>query len=130
MDLTDNVAWLDTVGRLDVVCAYQLAAHPDRSAGSQRSSRKSNLNRSASIVLLDRISPRTATVSWSDPQGCKYGEQVWRLAAAKRSGTCVLTRRPIAKGEAIYRPTKTDPPPANADAMMLAEALNEAFSNY
>jgi hypothetical protein len=130
MDLTDNVAWLDTVGRLDVVCAYQLAAPPNRSAGSQRSSRKSNLNRSASIVLLDRISPRTATVSWSDPQGCKYGEQVWRLAAAKRPGTCALTGRPVAKGDAIYRPTTAEPPPANADAMMLAEALNEAFSNY
>jgi hypothetical protein len=130
MDLTDDVAWQDTVDRLDVACAYQYAAYLNGSAESHGSSRKSNLNRSVSVVLLDRISPRTATVSWSDPQGCKYGEQVWRLAVAKCSGTCALTRRRIAKGEAIYRPTKTEPPPANADAMMLAEALDEAFSDH
>jgi hypothetical protein len=124
-----NTAWQKTVGQLDVGCAHQFAAHVRQIVSSHVSTRVSPRNETVSVVLLDRISPRTATVSWSDPQGCKYGEQVWRLAAARRAGTCVLTGRPIARGEPIYRPTKADPPPTNADAMMLAAALDEALSD-
>jgi hypothetical protein len=124
-----NTAWQKTVGQLDVGCAHQFAAHVRRIVSSHVSTSVSPRSEAVSVVLLDRISPRTATVSWSDPQGCKYGEQVWRLAAAKRAGTCVLTGQPIARGEPIYRPTKADPPPTNADAMMLAAALDKALSD-
>lgn len=123
-----STAWQTTVGQLDAGCAHQFAAHVRQIVSSHVSTRVSPRNEAVSVVLLDRISPRTATVSWSDPQGCKYGEQVWRLAAAKRAGTCVLTSQPIARGEPIYRPTKADPPPTNADAMMLAVALDDALS--
>jgi hypothetical protein len=122
-----STAWQKTVGQLDVGCAHQLAAHVRQIVSSHVSSHVSWRNEAISVVPLDRISPRTATVSWSDPQGCKYGEQVWRLAAAKRAGTCVLTGQPIAAGEAIY--TKVDPPPTNANAMMLAVALDEVLSD-
>lgn len=126
---TSHTAWQRTVGQLDAGCAHQLAAHVRQIVSSHASARASSRNEAISVVLLDRISPRTATVSWSDPQGCKYGEQVWRLATAKRAGTCVLSGQPIARGEPIYRPTRADPPPTNADAMMLAVALNEALSD-
>ncbi|REE18096.1 uncharacterized protein DUF3331 [Paraburkholderia sp. BL27I4N3] len=127
--VTDNIAWQRTVGQLDAGCADQFADHVKGIVSSQGSKRVSNINRSVSVALLDRISPRTATVSWSDPQGCKYGEQVWRLAAAKRSGICALSGQPIATGDTIYRPTKVDPPPANAAAMMLAIAIDRAFAD-
>jgi hypothetical protein len=120
-----STAWQRTVGQLDIGCAHQLAERVREIVSSQTSSRAANRNEAVSFVLLDRISPRTATVSWSDPQGCKYGEQVWRLAAAKRSGICVLTGQPVARGEAIYRPSRTNPPPMNANAMMLAAALEK-----
>ncbi|WP_201642812.1 DUF3331 domain-containing protein [Paraburkholderia metrosideri] len=124
-----NTAWQRTVGQLDAGCAHQFAAHVRQIVSSHVSTRVSSQHEAISVVLLDRVSPRTATVSWSDPQGCKYGEQVWRLATAKRAGTCVLSGQPIARGEQIYRPTKVDPPPTNADAMMLVAALNEALSD-
>lgn len=126
--IINNTAWQRTVGQLDARCAHQFAAHVRQIVNLHASSRVPTRNEAISVVLLDRISPRTATVSWSDPQGCKYGEQVWRLATAKRAGSCVLTGQPIARGEPIYRPTKADPPPTNAHAMMLAAALEEALS--
>lgn len=120
-----SVAWQRTVGQLDAGCARQLAAQVREMVSSQTTNSVANCNDAVSFVLLDRISPRTATVSWSDPQGCKYGEQVWRHATAKRAGFCVLTGQIIAEGCAIYRPSKTDPPPMNANAMMLAAALEK-----
>lgn len=127
--ITDNLAWQRTVGQLDGECADRLANDVRRRVTAHGAGHLSNPNRAVSVVPLDRTSPRTATVSWSDPQGCKYGEQVWRRATAKRPGTCVLTGQPIAAGATIYRPTKADPPPANADAMMLAAALEKALSD-
>jgi hypothetical protein len=40
-----------------------------------------------------------------------------------------LSGQGIAAGDAIYRPTKVDPPPANADAMMLATVVEFAFTD-
>lgn len=127
--ITDNLAWRRTVGQLEAGCAHQLTARVRRIVDSPGSSRLSNSNGAVAIALLDRISPRTATVSWSDPQGCKYGEQVWRLATARQSGICALSGQPIAAGDAIYRPSKAVTPPANAAAMMLATAIDRAFAN-
>ncbi|WP_341316914.1 DUF3331 domain-containing protein [Paraburkholderia sp. IMGN_8] len=127
--VTDNIAWQRTVGQLDAGCAHQLTARVRNLIDSQGSSRLSNGNGAVAIALLERISARTAAVSWSDPQGCKYGEQIWRLATASRSGICALSAQPIAVGDAIYRPTKVNPPPANAAAMMLAAVVERAFAD-
>ncbi|WP_250504239.1 DUF3331 domain-containing protein [Caballeronia sp. AZ7_KS35] len=120
---SSSVAWQSAVDQLDARCAHQLAAQVWEFMSSQTTSRVANRQGAVSLALLERISPRTVTVSWSDPQGCKYGEQLWRVASAKRAGLCVLTGQLIAKGEAIYRPCKTARPPMNANAMMLATAL-------
>jgi hypothetical protein len=124
-----NSVWQQTIGQLDAGCAHQLAAHVRQIVSAYPSKRVSPRNEAISVVPLDRISPRTATVSWSDPQGCKYGEQVWRQATARRSGICVLSGQPISRGTAIYRPTKTDPMPTNADAMVLATVMEDALSD-
>ncbi|WP_245753233.1 DUF3331 domain-containing protein [Paraburkholderia sartisoli] len=123
-----DIAWQRTVGQLDAGCAHQLTARIREIVDSHGSSRLPFRNGDVAIALLDRPSPRTATVSWSDPRGCKYGEQVWRLATARRSGTCALSGQGIAAGDAIYRPTKARPPPANAAAMMLATVVELAFA--
>lgn len=127
--VTADIAWQRTVGQLDAGCAHQLTARVRHIVDSHGSSRLPGRNGDVAIALLDRPSPRTATVSWSDPRGCKYGEQVWRLATAKRSGICALSGQGIAAGEAIYRPTKVKPPPANAAAMMLATVVELAFTD-
>jgi hypothetical protein len=119
------IAWQRTVGELDVGCAHQLTEHAWRIVSLQTSGRVAKRDEAVSFALLDRISPRTVTVSWSDPQCCKYGEQVWRLATAKSAGICMLTGQIIAKGQAIYRLAKTSRAPTNANAMMLAAALEK-----
>ncbi|MBI0361343.1 DUF3331 domain-containing protein [Burkholderia oklahomensis] len=127
--MTADIAWQRTVGQLDAGCAHQLMARVRHIVDSHGSSRLPSRNGDVAIALLDRPSPRTATVSWSDSRGCRYGEQVWRLATAKRSGICALSGQDIAAGEAIYRPTKVEPPPANAAAMMLATVVELAFTD-
>ncbi|MGF6301292.1 MULTISPECIES: DUF3331 domain-containing protein [Paraburkholderia] len=127
--VTADTAWQRTVGQLDLGCAQQLAARVRHIVDSRGSSSLPVKNGDVAIVLLDRPSPRTATVSWSDPRGCKYGEQLWRLETAKRPGICALSGQGIAAGDLIYRPTKVEPPPANAAAMMLATFVELAFTD-
>ncbi|WP_144140319.1 DUF3331 domain-containing protein [Paraburkholderia sp. BCC1884] len=127
--MTENNAWRRTVGQLDAGCAHQLTARVRHIVDTHESSRLSNSSGAVVVALLDRVSPRTVTVSWSDPQGCNYGEQVWRVASAKRPGVCALSGQTIATGDAIYRPTKVEPPPNNAKAMMLATAIEHAIAD-
>ncbi len=77
------------------------------------------------VTVVDRIGPRTAVVSWSDPRWGSYGDQVWRTALARRKGVCALSGQPVRAGDAIYRPRRSDPPPINADAMILAVLVDE-----
>jgi len=126
--ITAASAWQRTVGQLDAGCALQWAAHVRDIVDSHESSRPENSHGNIAITLLERISPKTATVSWSDPRGCKYGEQIWRVATARRSGICALSGQAIAAGDAIYRPTKANPPPTNAAAMMLASVVERRFA--
>jgi hypothetical protein len=77
------------------------------------------------VSVIDRIGPRTAVVSWSDSRLGSYGDQVWRAALARRKGRCALSGQPVRKGDAIYRPRRSDPPPINEDAMILAVFLDE-----
>ncbi|MBC8732646.1 DUF3331 domain-containing protein [Paraburkholderia sp. UCT2] len=127
--MTADTAWQRTVGQLDLGCAQQLTARVRNIVDSGGSSRLPVKNGDVAIALLDRPSPRTATVSWSDPRYCKYGEQLWRLATAKRSGICALSGQGIAAGDVIYRPAKVEPPPANAAAIMLATLVELAFTD-
>ncbi|WP_392396122.1 DUF3331 domain-containing protein [Paraburkholderia caledonica] len=121
------IAWQRTVGQLDAGCAQQLADRVRHIVDSRGSSRLPATNDDVVINLLDRPSRRTATVSWRAPRGCNYCEQVWRLATAQCSGICVLSGQGIAAGNAIYRPTKVEPPPANAGAMILSTVVEFAL---
>ena len=127
--IADDFPWQCTVGQLDTGRACQLAARVSQIIESYESSRLSNNDTAVAIALLERLSPRMATVSWSDPQGCKYGEQVWRLSTARGSGICALSGQPIFRGNAIYRPAKVEPRPANAAAMILATVIDRAFAD-
>ncbi|CAG9185381.1 DUF3331 domain-containing protein [Cupriavidus pampae] len=78
------------------------------------------------VTVIERPSPTLAIVSWRDATHCRYGEQIWTAASARSSGTCSLTGRPIARGEAIFRPQRSRPAALNAGAMILAAALEQA----
>ncbi|MEM5461455.1 DUF3331 domain-containing protein [Paraburkholderia phytofirmans] len=116
------------MGQLDLGCAQQLAARVRHIVDSRGSSSLPVRNGDVAITLLDRPSPRTVTGSWSDARGCRYGEQLWRLQTAKRSGICALSGQGIAAGDVIYRPTKVESPPANAAAMMRATLVELAVA--
>lgn len=75
------------------------------------------------VTVLDRPTSLTAIIAWRDPTECRYGEQRWRGGVARSKGTCALTGRAIKRGDAIYRPQRRVPPPVNAGAMILSDAV-------
>jgi hypothetical protein len=64
-----------------------------------------------------------ATIGWYDPTRCRYEDQRWRRFKARRAGVCAMTGSLIATGADVFRPLATRRNPANADAMILARAL-------
>lgn len=74
----------------------------------------------ATIQILDRPSPLSVVLSWSDPTRCHYGYQSWLKSVAKRAGVCAWSGGPIRCGDAIFRPAIRGNKPSNVSAMILA----------
>ncbi|REE23583.1 uncharacterized protein DUF3331 [Paraburkholderia sp. BL27I4N3] len=121
-------------GILDLLRSKTLTDHPSvlsqglvrRTAPSrdaERRSMKHSHSRSELVDVLDRSDRNAITVSWRDPQGCCYAEQIWRLRHAPHKGTCVLSGRTIAAGTPVFMPFSR-PRPANAGEMILPAALS------
>src|SRR5258708_11919367 len=77
------------------------------------------------IRVLGRNKQTSATVVWSDPTSCFYGEQQWRRCIAKKAGVCALSGQAIATGDAVYRPRLVQPAPRNIEAMILATVMQD-----
>ncbi|EIF33933.1 protein of unknown function (DUF3331) [Burkholderia sp. Ch1-1] len=77
------------------------------------------------VSLIDRPSPTTATISWRDSTRCCYGDQVWCASRAYTEGVCAMSRQPIRRGDAVYKPRACGRAPRNADAMILASVLDD-----
>jgi hypothetical protein len=77
------------------------------------------------IRILERNGQTSATVAWSDPTSCCYGEQIWRRCIAKKAGVCALSGQAIATGDAVYRPRRRNPAPRNIEAMILATVMQD-----
>jgi Domain of unknown function (DUF3331) len=75
------------------------------------------------IQILEQCE-HTLVIRWVEPGRCHYGEQRWRRRAANSSGTCIVSRRTIRRGDAVFRPAER-PAPANAYAMISVEAFDE-----
>jgi Domain of unknown function (DUF3331) len=73
------------------------------------------------IQILEQ-SENTLIIRWVEPGRCHYGEQRWRRRSANSSGTCIVSRRAIRRGDAVFRPAER-PAPANAFAMISVEAF-------
>lgn len=78
------------------------------------------------IEILEQ-SENTLVIRWVEPGRCHYGEQRWRRRSANSSGTCVVSRRAIRRGDAVFRPAER-PAPANASAMISVEAFMQGES--
>lgn len=72
------------------------------------------------IEIVERPSPVSAVLSWSDPTRCHYGHQPWQKTVAKRPGICAWSGGPVRCGDAIFRPATRGSKPSNGSAMILA----------
>jgi hypothetical protein len=80
----------------------------------------------ARILILEILSTRTLSVFWSDSQTGHYAEQTWRLGLARTDGLCVISGRPIAAGEEVFRPRRSVTyAPANWNQMILKSVVLE-----
>ncbi|MFM0726898.1 DUF3331 domain-containing protein [Paraburkholderia strydomiana] len=75
------------------------------------------------IRVLERNGQTSATLAWSDPTSCCYGEQLWGRRIAKKAGVCALSGQAIKTGDAVYRPRRLKPAPRNGEAMILAAVM-------
>jgi hypothetical protein len=79
------------------------------------------------VVRIVELSERSLTIVWHDPTACSYDDQRWRRSRSRRAGVCALTGAAIRRGQDIFKPSSGKPPPANAEAMILASALPVAL---
>lgn len=93
--------------------------------GNERAADSSR--RPARIFVLERLSTRTLSIFWSDPQSGHYAEQTWRLGLARTNGICVLSGRPISAGEEVFRPRcSVTYIPANSKHMILSSVFSDS----
>jgi hypothetical protein len=77
-----------------------------------------------SVSIVEKLSSKTLSVSWSDPCAGRYSEQVWRLGRARFDARCAITGRPIRRGEAVFRPlAKESDHPARRSHVILATSV-------
>lgn len=80
--------------------------------------------RPASMVVVERLSSCTISVSWSDPCSGRYTEQIWCSGLAHVSTVCALTGRIIKRGDQVFRPrTREVRVPPNRHQMILAATI-------
>ena len=73
------------------------------------------------VEILEQ-SENTLIIRWVEPGRCHYGEQLWRRRHARASGVCVVSRRAIRRGDAVFCPAER-PAPVNASAMIAVETF-------
>lgn len=130
-------AWTQTLGLLSQLCGSdtrpetcgretQLARSASCAATSGMLAKPASaMHRSISLSVIERPTSNTVTIAWRDPTHCSYGNQLWYMSQARRSGVCALSDRAIRHGDLVYRPGRCRPRPLNDGAMILASILCE-----
>lgn len=138
MDFATNVLavdpWTQTLGLLAQLSGSSDARVVAPACETQRGCvsgyvvhpRPVNVVRRAGLVnFVDRPTATTVTIAWRDSTHCSYGDQLWQASRARVNGVCAMSGHPIHAGDAVYQPRPVQPTPLNADAMILASALQE-----
>ncbi|WOD19069.1 DUF3331 domain-containing protein [Paraburkholderia kirstenboschensis] len=82
------------------------------------------VGRPANIVVVERLSACTISVSWSDACSGRYTEQIWCSGLAHVAAVCALTGRAIHRGDQVFRPrTREVRVPPNRHQMILAATI-------
>ncbi|WP_231716778.1 DUF3331 domain-containing protein [Burkholderia ubonensis] len=95
---------------------------PGSTAG--RSAPSNDCSAVRSVRVLERLSHSTISVSWQDPTACRYEDQIWKVAIARRPGICALTHAAIEVGDLVYRPVRIrHSNPVNLNFLILAAVV-------
>lgn len=80
------------------------------------------------ISIVEQLSPRRISISWSDPCMGHYTDQIWRIGLAQADAVCMLSGVPIRRGDSIFRPrVQRSHVPINHNRMILASAVARLF---
>nr|WP_277394734.1 DUF3331 domain-containing protein [Paraburkholderia caledonica] len=76
------------------------------------------------VSIVEKLSSTTISVCWSDPCSGHCAAQVWGICVARVDAVCVLSGRPIRRGDSIFRPrVYRSQVPLNRHRMILASAV-------
>jgi hypothetical protein len=96
--------------------------HPEGFSASMASS-------SFSVSIVEKLSSKTLSVSWSDARTGRCSEQIWRFGRARFDSRCVVSGKPIRRGEAVFRPQSDGViHPATRYHMILASSVPDYSS--
>jgi hypothetical protein len=80
----------------------------------------------ARINIIERLSPTRVVVCWCDATTGRYGEQPWKLGAARNRSVCALSGATIRRGDKVYRPwCRGQRKPVNANQLILASVVSD-----
>jgi hypothetical protein len=78
------------------------------------------------VNIIERISATRLVVCWCDATSGRYGEQSWKLCAARNGAVCALSGARIRRGDKVYRPwSRGQKKPVNANQSILASAVTD-----
>lgn len=135
--------WTQTLGLLSQLCggdarpaargretplvrtAGHATAAVTAAASAPRAQAGNAMRRSVSLSVIEHPTSTTVTIAWRDSTHCSYGDQLWQVSRARRSGVCAMSGRAIRRGDLVYQPRRIRPKPLNDGAMILASVLCE-----
>lgn len=124
--------WAHTLAMIDHSSGLRLSDPHSRAASKKRRGAVRQASRDArkacaTIRILERLSTSTVSLSWRDPTSINYGEQVWWMGCARKSGHCAVSGERIVRGQSIYRPKRSGQgTPLNKNAMILTSVILRA----
>ncbi|MDR5759497.1 DUF3331 domain-containing protein [Caballeronia sp. LZ035] len=77
------------------------------------------------VSVVEKLSSTTISICWSDPCLGHYASQIWGMAVARMEAICMLSGKPIHRGDSIFRPRAYGARvPVNRHRMILASAVS------
>jgi hypothetical protein len=80
------------------------------------------------LSIVEKLSPSTISIRWSDPCLGHYESQIWGIGLARADAICVLSGQAIRRGDSIFRPRAYGSHvPINRHRMILASVVAGFF---
>jgi hypothetical protein len=122
--------WLNTINCLRALSGPAAQAS-ELTKGSSRPRRCTDLESSVllcnphNVRVVDRTTPNTALIEWSDATLCRYGSQLWQASVSKRAGVCAMSGTCIKSGDLVYKPRSGSNKTMNSSAMICAKVVHQ-----